>query len=167
MKGFLKFILPGLFVFLFSAELKAQEFPATDKEVGEILCAGKWTLDSVGNDKRMTTSKEAMMDDVMIVFKADGSYTITMFEMDRAGKWKTSMEERRVKIDGKKPGLTQSFIKVKKDKDVGATGFLSQLVSGKEDVYHYVPILSHEQKGDSIIVEKFIDEGVSERQAYQ
>jgi hypothetical protein len=37
-------------------------------------------LDSVGNDKKMTTSKEAMMDDVKIVFKNDGSYTITMFE---------------------------------------------------------------------------------------
>jgi len=71
-----------------------------------------------------------------------------------------------VEIDGKKPGFTQSFIKVKKDKDVRATGFLQQLVSGKEDVYHYVPILSHEQKGDSIIVEKFVDEGINERQAY-
>jgi ABC-type dipeptide/oligopeptide/nickel transport system permease subunit len=71
-----------------------------------------------------------------------------------------------VEIDGKKPGFKQSFIKVKKDKDVGSTGFVQQIISGKEDVYHYVPILSHERKGDSIIVQKYIDEGVTERQAY-
>src|SRR6188768_1506570 len=103
MKRFLKLSLPGLLVFVCSVDLNAQDFPATDKEVEAILCAGKWMLDSVGNDKKMTTSKEAMMDDVKIVFKADGSYTITMFEMDRVGKWKTSMEEKQVKIYEKRP----------------------------------------------------------------
>ena len=71
-----------------------------------------------------------------------------------------------LEIGGEKPGYKQSFIKVKKDKDVGATGFFKQLVSGKEDIYYYVPIVSHEQKGDSIIIQKFIDDGVSERLAY-
>jgi peptide/nickel transport system permease protein len=71
-----------------------------------------------------------------------------------------------LEIGGEKPGFKQSFIKIKKDKDVAASGFLKQLISGKEDVYHYVPIISHEQKGDSIIVQKFIDQGVSERLAY-
>jgi len=71
-----------------------------------------------------------------------------------------------LEIGGEKPGFKQSFIKTKKDKDVPVTGFFQQLASGKEDAYHYVPIVSHEEKGDSIIVQKFIDEGVSERQAY-
>lgn len=71
-----------------------------------------------------------------------------------------------LEIGGEKPGFKQNFIKVKKDKDVAATNFFKQLISGKEDVYYYVPIISHEQKGDSIIVQKFIDEGVTERQAY-
>jgi peptide/nickel transport system permease protein len=71
-----------------------------------------------------------------------------------------------LEIGRKKPGFEQSFIKVKKDKDVAPTGFLKQLVSGKEDVYYFIPILNHEQKGDSIIVQKFIDEGVSERLSY-
>ncbi len=71
-----------------------------------------------------------------------------------------------LEIGGEKPGFRQSFIKVKKDKDVGTTGFFKQLVSGKEDIYYYVPIVSHEQIGDSIIIQKFIDEGVSERLAY-
>ena len=71
-----------------------------------------------------------------------------------------------LEIGGEKPGFQQSFIKVKKDKDVGATDFFKQLVSGKEDIYYYVPIVSHEQKDDSIIIQKFIDDGVSERLAY-
>ncbi|MEP7373781.1 MAG: ABC transporter permease [Chitinophagaceae bacterium] len=71
-----------------------------------------------------------------------------------------------LEIGGGKPGFTQSFIKVKKEKDVVAAGFLKQLISGKEDAYYYVPIVSYGEKGDSIIVQKYIDEGLSERQAY-
>jgi ABC-type dipeptide/oligopeptide/nickel transport system permease subunit len=71
-----------------------------------------------------------------------------------------------LEINGEKPGFKQNFIKIKKDKDVAASGFFKQLVSGKEDAYHYVPVISYEQKNDSIIVQKFIDDGVSERLAY-
>jgi ABC-type dipeptide/oligopeptide/nickel transport system permease subunit len=71
-----------------------------------------------------------------------------------------------LEIGGENPGYKQDFIKVKKDKDVGTTSFFTQLVSGKEDKYYYVPIISHEQKGDSTIVQKYIDDGVTERLAY-
>ncbi|HRF18422.1 MAG TPA: ABC transporter permease, partial [Chitinophagaceae bacterium] len=71
-----------------------------------------------------------------------------------------------LEIGGEKPGFRQTFIKVKKDKDVAEASFFQQLISGKEDVYYYVPISRHEKKGDSIVVEKFIDIGLSERQAY-
>ena len=71
-----------------------------------------------------------------------------------------------LEIGGEKPGYTQQFIKVKKDKDVGTTGFVQQLTKGKEDIYYYTPVISHEQKGDSIIVQQFIDEGLSERKSY-
>ena len=71
-----------------------------------------------------------------------------------------------LEIGGEKPGYKQTFIKVKKEKDVTATGLVKQLVSGKEDVYYFVPITSYEKKEDSIIVQKYIDEGLSERQAY-
>ncbi len=71
-----------------------------------------------------------------------------------------------LEIGGENPGFKQSFIKVKKDKDVKATGLVKRLISGKEDAYYYIPISSYEQTGDSIIVQKFIDEGLNERQAY-
>ena len=71
-----------------------------------------------------------------------------------------------LEIGGEKPGFTQRFIKVKKDKDVVATGFLQQLLAGKEDAYYYIPVVSHKKIADSLIIQKYIDEGVSERLAY-
>src|SRR5690349_2471029 len=46
-----------------------------------------------------------------------------------------------LEIGGEKPGFKQTFIKTRKEKDVGATGFFQQLFSGKEDAYYYVPIV--------------------------
>ena len=39
-------------------------------------------------------------------------------------------------------------------------------MNGREDVYYYTPIVSYKTAGDSIIVQKFIDEGLNERQSY-
>src|SRR5262245_2921289 len=71
-----------------------------------------------------------------------------------------------LEIDGSKPGLKQDFVLIKKERSVSSASFINKLISGQEDAYYYVPITSHSIKGDSIIVEKFIDEGVSERLAY-
>ena len=70
-----------------------------------------------------------------------------------------------VEIDGEKPGFTQSFLIVKKERTV-KTNFFQQLIAGREDDFLYVPITSYEKKGDSIIIQKFIDEAVSEREAW-
>jgi peptide/nickel transport system permease protein len=71
-----------------------------------------------------------------------------------------------LEIGGSKPGFTQSFIQVKKEKNIPAVSFFDQLLNGKEDIFYYLPIISHQQKGDSTIVQKLIDEDLSERQAY-
>jgi peptide/nickel transport system permease protein len=70
-----------------------------------------------------------------------------------------------LEIGGRKPGFKQSFLLLKKDV-AGNTGFFKQLISGKEDLSDYIPISSYEIKGDSIIVQKFIDEGLTERLTY-
>lgn len=70
-----------------------------------------------------------------------------------------------VEIDGKKPGYKADFLQLKKEKEVESTGFFSRLLSGAEDVYYYVPVTSWEVKADSIIAQKYIDEGLSERLA--
>ena len=71
-----------------------------------------------------------------------------------------------LEIGGSKPGYSQDFIRVRKERAFASHGFLQQLIAGRQDKYEYVPIVSHERKNDSIIVQKFIDEGISERRAY-
>lgn len=67
---------------------------------------------------------------------------------------------------GLKPGTSQTYLLVKKEKDIHHPGFFDRLMNGKEDPYLYVPITSYQLLNDSIRVEKFIDEGVTETQTY-
>jgi len=71
-----------------------------------------------------------------------------------------------LEIGGNKPGYKQTFLKVKKEKQVLPSGFFDRLINGKEDPYYYIPVTSYEQKADSFIVQKYIDEGVTERMSY-
>lgn len=71
-----------------------------------------------------------------------------------------------LEVARQKPGHRQMFLKVKKEKNVTSPPFFKQLLSGKEDKYYYVPITSYQMVRDSIIVHKFIDEGLTERQSY-
>ena len=70
-----------------------------------------------------------------------------------------------LEIGGEKPGFTQKFLCVKKEQ-LAATGFFTQLINGKPDNLSYIPITSFQQRVDSIVVQKFIDEGVTERIGY-
>jgi hypothetical protein len=110
MKTIFQFFIPTLLVLIFSSTSNAQSFPATETEVKEILCSGKWMLDSAGKGEKKTTAKEVMMDDVSMLFKNDGSYSMTMFGMDKTGKWKVNMDKKSVDIYEKKPE-PKSFIK--------------------------------------------------------
>lgn len=71
-----------------------------------------------------------------------------------------------VEIMASKPGHSQLFLKVKKEKQINETGFFKRLLFGAEDRYLYVPVNSYQVKNDSVYVEKFIDEGIQEIQVY-
>lgn len=71
-----------------------------------------------------------------------------------------------VEIGGQSPGYTQQFLKIPKSKNIERTSFLQRVLYGEEDRYQYLPVTGHEKKGDSIIVQKYIDEGVSERTGF-
>lgn len=70
-----------------------------------------------------------------------------------------------LEIGGEKPGYQQSFLLVKKEQPP-TSNFFTRLVFGKPDKYDYLPVSSWQQNGDSVIIQKFIDEGVSERMAF-
>jgi len=71
-----------------------------------------------------------------------------------------------VEIMAARPGFSQQFLRLKKEKHIESTGFFKRLFFGKEDRYIYLPINSYQLTGDSIMVEKFIDEGLQEKQVY-
>ncbi|MEO8173656.1 MAG: ABC transporter permease [Sediminibacterium sp.] len=68
-------------------------------------------------------------------------------------------------IGSKKPGFSVLLLRTKRDKIVTQTGFAKRLISGAEESYQYIPIISYTIQNDSIIYQKFIDEGVTERRS--
>jgi peptide/nickel transport system permease protein len=71
-----------------------------------------------------------------------------------------------LEIGGQKPGYRQSFLLIKKQQPVPGVSFIHRLFSGSDDRYDWLPISYWKQQGDSLIVHKFIDEGISERQSF-
>ncbi|TDW99631.1 peptide/nickel transport system permease protein [Dinghuibacter silviterrae] len=70
-----------------------------------------------------------------------------------------------VEIGGKPPGYTQQFLLLKRPA-AGRTDFLQRLWSGAPDTCIYVPITRWSIAGDSLHVDKYIDDGLTEPQAY-
>ncbi|MEP6728420.1 MAG: ABC transporter permease [Bacteroidota bacterium] len=71
-----------------------------------------------------------------------------------------------VEIGGKNPGYVQQFLLLKKEKLSPGNNFFMRLLYGRDDVYTWLPITSSQRQGDSIIVQKFIDDGIEERMAF-
>ena len=71
-----------------------------------------------------------------------------------------------VEIGGAKPGYRQQFLLVRKAGTVPQRNILDRLLNGQEDNFTRIPITSYQSAGDSIVIEKYIDEGISERQAF-
>ncbi|HTQ65130.1 MAG TPA: ABC transporter permease [Puia sp.] len=71
-----------------------------------------------------------------------------------------------VEIGGRKPGFKQQFLLLRKQKITKPNSLIGQLFFGKEDGYDYIPINHYEQKDSSLIVGKFIDEGIEDKIVY-
>lgn len=70
-----------------------------------------------------------------------------------------------LEIGGEKPGYTSDFVLVKKTQPASADLF-SGLLRGRPDQFDHVPIVSAQRTGDSLIVQKYIDEGLTERLSF-
>ena len=71
-----------------------------------------------------------------------------------------------VEIGGRKPGFHQLFLLIRKQQQPPQVSFFHQLADGREDAFDYLPINSYVVQGDSVVVEKFIDEGVAETRSF-
>lgn len=70
-----------------------------------------------------------------------------------------------LEISGHSPGFSMQFFKIKKD-HFERVSFLQRTISGKPDEFTYIPITSALQKGDSILIDQYVDEGVSDRKSF-
>ena len=70
-----------------------------------------------------------------------------------------------VEIGGLKPGTSQQFLRLVKEEQPAYVSLLQRVVYGLPDRYDYIPVNACHFIEDSVIAEKFIDEGVSERMA--
>jgi ABC-type dipeptide/oligopeptide/nickel transport system permease subunit len=111
--------------------------------------------------RRLRKNKGAMAGLVMIVI----SIFIALFCYVLAPDPSPFANRIILEIGGEKPGFKQQFIMVKKNEPQRA-GVFSRLFNGKPDQFDYIPITTYQQVGDSVVAEKFIDEGVTERIAY-
>src|SRR3712207_5570888 len=119
----------------------------------ESFSAGAW--------RRLKKNKGAMAGLVLIVL----AVLIAIFGYFLAPDPSPYANRIILEIGGQKPGFKQQFLIAKKDRDV-SYNTINRLVSGKPDEYDYIPITSSQQVGDSIIVQRFIDEGLTERASF-
>ncbi|MFL5773951.1 MAG: ABC transporter permease, partial [Flavisolibacter sp.] len=111
--------------------------------------------------RRLKRNKGAMAGLVMIFL----AMLLAVFSYLLAPDPSPFADREILEIGGEKPGFTQNFLLVKKAKPQDVN-FFSRLISGKPDEYDHIPVSSYQQTPDSIVAEKYIDEGVTERISY-
>jgi ABC-type dipeptide/oligopeptide/nickel transport system permease subunit len=65
-----------------------------------------------------------------------------------------------VEIGGRKPGSTQLFLKIPRQREINQQTIITRIISGNEDQLQYIPIQSYTADADSIHALKYVDEDV-------
>jgi ABC-type dipeptide/oligopeptide/nickel transport system permease subunit len=68
-------------------------------------------------------------------------------------------------IGSKQPGHKAMLLRLKREREIQHPGFLTRMLSGTEDPYQYIPVTDYTIQGDSIVYQKFVDEGITERRS--
>ena len=110
--------------------------------------------------KRLKKNKGAIFGLIIISF----AVLLSLFGYLIAPDNSPNADLQTVEIQAKKPGYKQQFLKVPDKKE--STGWFKQLTSGKHPGYRYVPISGYNIKGDSLLINKYIDEDTSVVQYY-
>jgi ABC-type dipeptide/oligopeptide/nickel transport system permease subunit len=112
--------------------------------------------------RRLKRNKGALFGIVIIAF----ALVVALLAHLLASDGTPNANRMIVEIGGQKPGYTQQFLLLPKERTIQDVSFFTRLLNGREDRYQYIPISGYKQEGDSLIIQQFIDEGVTERMAY-
>lgn len=111
--------------------------------------------------KRLKKNKGALFGLAIIAM----AVFITIFGYLVAPDGSPNADLQTVEIQAKKPGYSQLFLKIP-DKKNKRISWITQLFNGKPDDYRYLPISSYSINGDSLLVNKYVDEDTSVVQYY-
>lgn len=109
--------------------------------------------------RRLKRNKGALIGITIIVL----AILVAVFAYLLAPDGSTNANRMVVEIGGQQPGYSQLFLQLPRERKIRSVPFFEQLFFGKEDEYQYIPIQSYQQKNDSLIIQKYIDEGIYER----
>lgn len=71
-----------------------------------------------------------------------------------------------VEIGGRKPGFTQQFFLLPKEPAVAKVNWLDRTLHGQPDTHLFIPVSSYEIKDGQVILQKYIDDGITEPFTY-
>ncbi len=111
--------------------------------------------------KRLKKNRGAMFSLFIIVL----AVLISIFGYLIAPDNSPNADLQTVEIQAKKPGYTQQFLKIPGNKN-SEGGWLSHFISGRKNNYQLLPIKGYQIKGDSLLVNKFIDDDTTVVQFY-
>lgn len=111
--------------------------------------------------RRLKRNKGALFGMVIIA----GAVATALFAYVIAPDRSPNANSMTVEIGGQRPGYTQQFLQIPVQRKIFPASFFSRLLSGAENRYQYIPISGYRVKGDSLIIQQYIDEGISERVA--
>ncbi len=111
--------------------------------------------------KRLKKNKAAIVGIVIIAI----SFIFSIFGYLLAPDNSPNADLQTVEIQAKKPGYKQLFLKIP-GTTIIKTSWIQQLRSGKPDNFRYIPISSYTISGDSLLVNKYVDEDTTVLQTY-
>ena len=106
--------------------------------------------------RRLKKNKGALFGLVIIAI----AFFVSLFGYMVAPDASPNADLQTVEIQAKEPGYGQLFLKIP-DKKNSSAGLFNKLVNGMADNYRYLPITSYRIQGDSLIVNKYVDEDTS------
>lgn len=111
--------------------------------------------------KRLKKNGDAMFGLVIIIL----SLIISVFGYLIAPDNSPNADLQTVEIQAKNPGYSQQFLKIPGSK-ISDDNWIDQFINGKKNNYQLIPIKGYQINGDSLLVNKFIDDDTTVVQYY-
>ena len=108
---------------------------------------------------RLFKNKGALIGLLLIVF----SILLAVFAYQLAPDHSPNANRIIPEIGSKKPGFTIQLLKIRREQVLKQQNLFEQLLNGEEDSYNYIPITGYQLKQDSLIYQKFVDDGINEK----